>query len=128
MPTTDTSWASLRELIRRRLGSGMVDVELTDAQIDDSISNALREFRMRSDASVKEGWMFLNLQFDQRIYSLPDYVEDVMDIERVSTAFFSSFENAQYTTLYTSQQIGNVEIQPIYIYLSGAHYRFVKPE
>ena len=97
MATTDTSWGNLRELIRRRLGSGMVDVELTDAQIDDAISSALREFRMRSDASVKEGWMFLELKFDQRIYSLPDYVEDVMDIERVSAAFFSSFENAQYT-------------------------------
>ena len=74
----------------------MVDVELTDAQIDDAVNNALREFRMRSDASVKEGWMFLNLKLDQRIYSLPTYVEDVMDIERVSTAFFESFQNSQY--------------------------------
>jgi len=102
MPTTDTSWASLRELIRRRLGSGMVDVELTDSQIDDGISSALREFRMRSDASVKEGWMFLRIQRDQRIYSLPDFVEDVMDIERTNRAFFNSFENSQYANFLYS--------------------------
>jgi len=103
MPTTDASWSNLRELIRRKLGSGMVDVELTDAQIDDAIDSSLREFRMRSDASVKEGWMFLKLQRDQRIYSLPSYVEDVMDIQRVNEAFFASFENAQFTNFLYNQ-------------------------
>jgi len=97
MPSTDISWQNLGELTRRNLGSGMIDVELTDDQVNDSIAQALKEFRMRSDSSVKEGWMFLELQIDQRIYTLPSYVEDVMDIQRVNEAFFTSFENAQFT-------------------------------
>ena len=97
MPSTDISWQNLGELTRRNLGSGMVDIELTDDQVNDSIAQSLREFRMRSDSSVKEGWMFLELQIDQRIYTLPSYVEDVMDIQRVNEAFFTSFENAQFT-------------------------------
>jgi len=107
MPSTDTSWINLGELIRRKLGSGMIDIELTDDQVNDAIRLALKEFRMRGDSSAKEGWMFLKLHLDQRIYSMPTYVEDVLDIQRVNEAFFSSFENSQFTNfLYNHLRTG----------------------
>lgn len=85
----------------------MTDVEITDSQVDDSISQALREFRMRSSSSTKEGWMFLTLFLDQRIYRLPSFVEDVYDIQRVNEAFFASFENTQFANfLYNNLRNG----------------------
>jgi len=108
MPNTDQSWINLRSLTRRNLGDGMIDVELTDAQVDDSIAQALREFRTRASSATKEGWMFLRLFEDQRIYRLPSYVEDVVDVQRVNEAFFTSFENTQFANfLYNHLRNGH---------------------
>jgi len=107
MPNTDQSWRNLRDLICRNLGDGLVDVELTPEQGDDAIDQALREFRMRSASSVKEGWMFLEAQKDQRIYSIPSYVVDVFEIERMNLANFNSFTQLQFSNfLYYNLSAG----------------------
>jgi len=101
MPKNDQSWQNLASHIRRMLGDGMIDVEITDDQLDDSIEHALDEFRMRSGSSEREGWMFLDLYETQRIYSMPGYVSKVMNIERLGNLFSGSFEGrAIVSTLY----------------------------
>ena len=71
----------LRE-VYRRLGGGMVDIELTSDHYDDALNFALATYRQRSANSVDERLAFLELQPDQSSYTLPNEIVEVRQIFR----------------------------------------------
>lgn len=66
----------------RRLGGGMVKIELTPDHYEDALNNALDTYRQRSSNSVEERIAFLELQPDQSEYILPDEIIEVRQIYR----------------------------------------------
>jgi len=98
MPASDTTWQALAARIRRDLGDGMVDVELTDDQLNDAIHESLQEFRATASPAYKDGYMFLNPVLNQRIYAMPDYVIDVLDVQRLDYGFIAGIEGTQFGT------------------------------
>lgn len=66
----------------RRLGGGMVKVELTNDHYEDALNFALATYRQRSANSVEERFTFLELQPDQSEYYLPKEVIEVRQIMR----------------------------------------------
>lgn len=66
----------------RRLGGGMVKVELTPEHYEDALDFALATYRQRSSNSVEERFAFLELQPDQNEYYLPNEVQEVRQILR----------------------------------------------
>lgn len=66
----------------RRLGGGMVKVELTPDHYEDALDFALATYRQRSSNSVEERFAFLELQPDQSEYYLPNEIQEVRQILR----------------------------------------------
>lgn len=69
----------------RRLGGGMVKVELTPEHFDDALDFALATYRQRSANSVEERYTFLELQPDQNEYYLPAEIQEVRQIMRAGS-------------------------------------------
>ena len=61
----ETNEISVRENLKanilRRLGNEMIDVELSDGQLETCIDLALRKLKQRSDAFVEESLVLLTL-------------------------------------------------------------------
>jgi hypothetical protein len=68
--------------VHRRLGGGMVKVELTPEHYEDALDFALATYRQRSSNSVEERFAYLELQPDQSEYYLPNEVQEVRQILR----------------------------------------------
>lgn len=66
----------------RRLGGGMVKIELTPEHYEDALDFALATYRQRSSNSVEERYAFLELQPDQDQYILPNEIQEVRQIMR----------------------------------------------
>jgi hypothetical protein len=66
------------------LGDGMVDVELDPIHYETALNRALSVFRQRSDNSVEESYIFLNLQPDVNEYTLPQEIQQIRQIFRRS--------------------------------------------
>lgn len=66
----------------RRLGGGMVKIELTPEHYEDALDFALATYRQRSSNSVEERFTYLELQPDQNEYILPNEVVEVRQILR----------------------------------------------
>jgi len=98
MPAGTASWINLSDRIVSDLGGGMIDVELTPTHLNNAISESLREFRATSSPATKEGWMFLDAIENQRFYSMPDYVIDISDIQRLDYGFIAGIEGTQFGT------------------------------
>lgn len=81
----------------RRLGGGLVRVELTPEHFDDALNYALSIYRQRSSNSVEERVAFLDLIEGQNEYTLPDEIIEVRQIFRagpggVTSGVGSNFE------------------------------------
>jgi hypothetical protein len=72
----------LTQEVFRRLGGGMVKIELTPEHLDDALDFALATYRQRSANSVEERYAFLELQPDQNEYILPNEIQEVRQILR----------------------------------------------
>lgn len=68
--------------ILTRLGSGMIDVELTDEQLQKCIDLAEAKLIQRGDAYVEESLVLLTLKKNQREYILPDEIIEIQQIYR----------------------------------------------
>jgi len=62
----------------------MVDVELDPIHYETALNRALSVFRQRSDNSVEESYIFLNLQPDVNEYTLPQEIQQIRQIFRRS--------------------------------------------
>jgi len=102
------------------LGGGMVDVELDPVHYETALTKALTRYRMRSDHSVEESYLFLKLIEDQNEYILPSEVIEVRKLFRRSIgsrtgggdggSIFEPF-NLAYTNTYLlsgSTQMGGL--------------------
>jgi hypothetical protein len=87
---------NIMRIVRNQLGYPTVTVELTDAQIDVCVQNALETFRQRSSMSVYRTCFFLDIQPFNQHYVLSNKavgfnkVVDVMAGYRFTSAFLSS--------------------------------------
>lgn len=80
--TEFTARSRLIREIQLRLGGGMVDIELDPEHYDFAISAALDRYRQRSQNSVEESFIFLDVQPDVATYTLPQEVQIVRAIYR----------------------------------------------
>lgn len=78
----ETQREQLIKEVHRRLGGGMVKIELTQEHFEDALNFALATYRQRSSNSVEERLAFLELQPDQSEYTLPNEIQEVRQIFR----------------------------------------------
>jgi len=81
---TATEKQEIFDYVNAFLGGGMVDVELDPIHYEVALSKALSKYRQRSDNSVEESYIFLELVKDQNEYTLPKEVIEVRKIFRRS--------------------------------------------
>jgi len=84
MANITTAKQEVFDYVRAMLGGGMIDVELDPEHYEIGIRSAFDKFRQRSDNSVEESYMFLDLVLDQNEYILPDEVMEVRQLYRRS--------------------------------------------
>lgn len=72
----------LTEEIQLRLGMGIIDLELDPVHYNYAIDVALGRYRQRSGNSIEESFVFLEIQPDQSVYTLPDEVQEVRSVYR----------------------------------------------
>lgn len=72
------------DYVKAFLGGGMVDVELDPIHYETALTKAFSKYRQRSDHSVEESYIFLELVEDQNEYVLPEEVIEVRKIFRRS--------------------------------------------
>lgn len=60
----------------------MVDIELDPPHYDVAIDMAIDRYRQRSGNSLEESFLFLDVQPEVSVYTLPDDVQEVRDIYR----------------------------------------------
>lgn len=86
--------------IRYELGYPVVDVELTNEQLDYAISKALSELRAKSGIGYKRGFFFMATQPETQRYLLTNKVGgfnkivDILGIQRLTSSFLSSAHGA----------------------------------
>jgi hypothetical protein len=71
----------LKDYILRQLGSPVINIELTDDQLDDAIDNALELFMQRAYSGVKERFVSLPIVEGQQTYKLPYEVFSVLSVK-----------------------------------------------
>lgn len=74
----------LTSQIKLRLGAGIIDLELDPEHYDFAITVAFERYRQRSGNSLEESFLFLTVQTDQQVYTLPQEVQEVRSIYRRS--------------------------------------------
>lgn len=84
MANITTAKQEVFDYVKAMLGGGMIDVELDPMHYEVGIKAAFDKFRQRSDNSVEESYMFLDLVLDQNEYILPDEVVEVRQMFRRS--------------------------------------------
>ena len=84
MANITTAKQEVFDYVNAMLGGGMIDVELDPEHYEIAIGASFDKFRQRSDNSVEESYMFLDLVLDQNEYTLPDEVVEVRQMFRRS--------------------------------------------
>ncbi len=84
MSQTNQIKQGVYDYCKTMLGDGMVDVELDPIHYETALNRSLSVFRQRSDNSVEESYIFLNLQPDVNEYILPQEIQQVRQIFRRS--------------------------------------------
>ena len=80
MASLQTKKQEVFDYVYALLGGGMVDVELDPVHYETALTKALTRFRQRSDNSVEESYVFLELVKDQNDYILPNEVVEVKKV------------------------------------------------
>lgn len=100
---TDGSADERRQLmsdIRHELGYPVVDVELTQDQLDFAITKALEELRSRSGVAYKTGFFFMHVNSNTQRYLLTnktqefDTIVQILGVYRLTSSFLSSAHGA----------------------------------
>jgi hypothetical protein len=86
--------------IRYELGYPVVDVELTNEQLDFAITKALEEIRSKTSVAYKRGFFFMHVNAETQRYLLTNKVQGmdkivtVLGIYRLTSSFLSSAHGA----------------------------------
>lgn len=110
----------LHDVIRQLLGAPAVKVELTKAQLDTCIDNALKQLRKYSGQSYKRGFFFLDLWPNQQVYELKDKCIEFNKIQRVNAVYrlrsaflrgaYSGYDIFGYAALKQLYTLGTFDI------------------
>lgn len=72
--------SQLREWIRRQLGAPVIEIELTDDQLNDAIDEAINKFvTFATGKATEEGYYSLIVSAGEPIYNLPENIVSVVD-------------------------------------------------
>ena len=82
MSATITARTKLIKQLRLMLGDQMIDVELDIEHYDLAVDLTLDRFRQRSDSSMQEKDIFIDLIHDQNTYKLPENIQTVWRVHR----------------------------------------------
>ena len=125
MSQLDNAKQQVFEYVKAMLGDGMIDIELDPIHYDTALERALGKYRQRGDSSVEESYMFLSLEPNINVYTLPKEVINVRQIFRRSIGsrtgmgdggtLFEPF-NMAYTNTYllSSSNMGGVATYEIF--------------
>lgn len=102
----------LMDSIRAQLGYPVVEVELTNYQLDTCIQGALESFRKRSGASVRRGFFFLDIQPGKQQYLMTNKVLGYNKIVNVTGAY--RFTSAFLSSAAGGGAYGQVVLQHLY--------------
>lgn len=99
--------------IQLRLGGGMIDLELDPEHYDYAVTAALDRYRQRSQNAVEESFVFLDVQPDVAVYTLPQEVQVVRAVYRrnaasVAGATVDPFSLAFTNNIYMIQNPGQL--------------------
>jgi hypothetical protein len=94
--------------VQTLLGNSMVEVELEPKDYQVALKLSLERYRQRSSNAVEEAYAFLELQYEQTEYYLPEEIIDVRQIFRRGLGGTSGGTNIDpfslaYTNLYLLQ-------------------------
>jgi hypothetical protein len=82
MSASESPRSKLIKQIKLLLGDQMTEVELDPEHYAVAIDIALERIRQRSDGSVQEGFLFVTLEPDTNVYTLPNNIQDVGKVNR----------------------------------------------
>jgi hypothetical protein len=71
----------LKDYILRQLGAPVINIEITEDQLDDAIDNALELYMQRAYSGVKERYIPLQLVEGQQSYQLPYDVFSILSVK-----------------------------------------------
>ena len=97
-----------------RLGGGLIDLDLDPPHFETAFKRALMRYRQRSSNATEESFVFLDLQPDQEVYTLPDEVQDVKALYRrtiggtAGGAAVDPFSLSFTNNIYMLQNPGNL--------------------
>jgi hypothetical protein len=79
---TITTLSLFRDYIKRQLGHPVICVEIADEQLDEVIRDTIDIFQryMYSEGTYKD-WMIMSVSAGTSAYTMPDNVQDVLDIK-----------------------------------------------
>lgn len=110
----ETGRSKLIQEIKLRLGYGMIDVELDPEHYEYAITTALDRYRQRSNNSLQESFVFLEIQPEVSTYAVPTEVQEVRTVYRRGIggsgggASIDPFHSAYITNLYSIQNPGGL--------------------
>ncbi len=82
MAAQQTARQRLIEEMEIALGGTIVDVELEDKEYNFAITVTLDRYRQRSGNAIEESFVFLDVQPDVAVYTLPPEVQEVRSVYR----------------------------------------------
>lgn len=82
MSATSTARYNLSKQIMLLLGDQMIEVELDEEHLNLAITMAVERVRQRTTGGVEEGHVFITMQPDQNVYTLPDEIQEVEKLYR----------------------------------------------
>lgn len=110
----------LHDVIRQLLGAPAVKVELSKAQLDTCIDNALKQLRKYSGQAYKRGFFFLDIWPNQQVYELKDKCIEFNKIQRVNAVYrlrsaflrgaYSGYDIFGYAALKQLYTLGTFDI------------------
>jgi len=102
----------MMDSIRSQLGYPVVEVELTQHQLDTAVNKALRVFREKSSSAYKRGFFFLDIEPQQQNYLLTNKRIGYNRINNVTSAH--RFTSAFLSTAHGGGVYGQVVLQHLY--------------
>jgi len=123
-----TTRAQLRNYILEQLGCPTIKVELTDAQIDDAITDAVRRYRDFGSEGTYEAWYILDITAGTQDYTLPANIYDVINVtyQTAARALTTNVIDPYLNIFSANQQQGLTLVEIGTAYLENVQRMFSK--
>jgi hypothetical protein len=98
----------LKQYIYRKLGHPVINVEVDETQLEDVIDEALKTFIESHYDACEIGYVELEVQAGVKEYTLPESVQDVLEVLNIEGESSSSFFFGDEPILINRQNVMNV--------------------